>query len=116
MSICYEHFRQNMELLGLPAPTSLCGNLQMALASVAEFIAHIDKFGQRVTVGEMIGAGLRAETLGMAAPLAFAGRSWLFSRSLGVLALLGGGYGRRFDDACIGVFSGRQAARAAQVE
>jgi len=69
MSNFYQYFRQNMESLGLPAPASLFGNLQMALANAAAFIAHVDKFGQRITVGELIGAGLRAEKLGMVATL-----------------------------------------------
>lgn len=67
MSNFYQYFRQNMQSLGLPAPESLFGNLQMALANAAAFVAHIDKFGQRITVSELIGAGLRAEKLGMVA-------------------------------------------------
>jgi hypothetical protein len=69
MSEFYQYFRQNMQSLGLPAPESLFGNLQTALANAATFIAHIDKFGRRITVGEMLGAGLRAEKLGMIATL-----------------------------------------------
>ncbi|KQV44977.1 hypothetical protein [Duganella sp. Root336D2] len=69
MSNFYQYFRENMESLGLPAPVSLFGSLQMALANAAAFIAHIDKFGQRITVGEMIGAGLRAEKLGAIATM-----------------------------------------------
>lgn len=69
MSNFYLYFRQNMDSLGLPAPVTLFGSLQMAMANTAAFVAHIDKFGQRVTVREMIGAGLRAEKLGMVATL-----------------------------------------------
>jgi hypothetical protein len=72
MANFYQYFRENMESLGLPAPASLFGTLQMALANAAAFIAHVDKFGQRITVGEMIGAGLRAEKLGTVATLAAA--------------------------------------------
>ncbi len=72
MSNFYKYFRQNMQSLGLPAPESLFGSLQMALANAAAFVAHIDKFGRRITVGEMVGAGLRAEKLGMVATLSAA--------------------------------------------
>jgi len=72
MSNFYRYFRENMESLGLPAPASLFGSLQMAVANAATFVAHVDKFGQRITVGEMLGAGLRAEKLGMAATLSAA--------------------------------------------
>lgn len=72
MSNFYQYFRENMESLGLPAPASLFGSLQMAMANAAAFVAHIDKFGQRITVGEMLGAGVRAEKLGMVATLSAA--------------------------------------------
>jgi hypothetical protein len=72
MSNFYRYFHENMESLGLPAPDSMFGNLQMALANAAAFIAHIDKFGQQITVGELVGAGLRAEKLGMMATLSAA--------------------------------------------
>jgi hypothetical protein len=67
MSNFYRYFRENMESLGLPAPVSLFGSLQMAMANAAAFVTHIDKFGKGITVGEMLGAGLRAEKLGMVA-------------------------------------------------
>jgi hypothetical protein len=70
MSSFFQYFRENMDSLGLPAPTSLFGSLQMALANAAAFVAHIDKFGQRITVGEMIGAGVRAEKLSTVATMA----------------------------------------------
>ena len=72
MANFYLYLKDNMESLGLPAPQSLFGNLQMALANAAAFIAHIDKFGRGITVGEMIGAGMRAEKLGMVATLSAA--------------------------------------------
>lgn len=72
MSNFYVYFRENMQSLGLPAPETLFGNLQLALANAAAFIAHIDKFGQRITVKELIGAGVRAEKLGMVATLSAA--------------------------------------------
>lgn len=72
MSNFYLYFRENMQSLGLPAPETLFGNLQLALANAAAFIAHIDKFGQRITVKELIGAGVRAEKLGMIATLSAA--------------------------------------------
>jgi len=64
MSNFYPYFKQNMETMGLPAPETLFGNLQTTLASVSTLAGFVDKFGPRVTVGEMIGAGSKLEALG----------------------------------------------------
>ncbi len=72
MATFYHYFRENMQSLGLPAPESLFGTLQMPLSSAATFIGHIDKFGKRVTIRELIGAGLRIEKLSMIATLSAA--------------------------------------------
>lgn len=69
MTDFYQYFRENMQSLGLPAPDSLFGSLQMALANAAAFVAHIDKFGRRITVSELMGAGVRTEKLGTVATL-----------------------------------------------
>jgi hypothetical protein len=69
MATFYHYFRENMQSLGLPAPESLFGTLQMALSTSATLIGHIDKFGKHVTIRELIGAGLRIEKLSMIATL-----------------------------------------------
>lgn len=63
MSTFYRYFKENMEALGLPAPEALFGNLQTAVTSASAILAGIDKFGTKVTIGELIGAGTRVEQL-----------------------------------------------------
>ena len=69
MSNFYRYFRENMDQLGLPAPESLFGTLQAALANATAFVTQIDKFGSKVTVAELVGAGTRLEKMGMIAAL-----------------------------------------------
>jgi hypothetical protein len=69
MSEFYKYFKENMDGLGLPAPETLFGNLQAAVANAAIFLSHIDKFGKTLTVGELVGAGTKLEKLGVAAAL-----------------------------------------------
>ncbi|MRW86988.1 hypothetical protein GJ698_23235 [Pseudoduganella sp. FT26W] len=45
------------------APESLYGNVQLALGSASTLIALLERFGKKVTVMEMIGAGIRGEKL-----------------------------------------------------
>lgn len=63
MSDFYMYFKENMDGLGLPAPESLFGNHQAAVGSASVIPGMVDKFGKRVTVGELIGAGTRLEAL-----------------------------------------------------
>ncbi|WP_041742650.1 hypothetical protein [Collimonas fungivorans] len=67
MSDFYDYFKENMEGLGLPAPRSLFGSVQMAVANASIILSQIDKFGKAVTIGELIGAGTRLEGLGIIA-------------------------------------------------
>lgn len=63
MSDFYKHFKENMDALGLPAPESLFGSAQLALGTASTLLGLVDKFGKKVTVMEMLGAGVRAEKL-----------------------------------------------------
>lgn len=65
MSAFYTYFKENMDGLGLPAPESLFGTVQAAVGSASVMLGMVDKFGQRVTIGELIGAGTRLEGLGV---------------------------------------------------
>jgi hypothetical protein len=56
-----------MESMGLPAPETLFGTLQTAVTSASTLAAFIDKFGAKVTIGEIIGAGTKLEALGAVA-------------------------------------------------
>jgi hypothetical protein len=63
MSDFYKYFKENMDGLGLPAPQGLFGNAQLAIATASTLIGLVEKFGKKVTVTEMIGAGIRGEKL-----------------------------------------------------
>jgi hypothetical protein len=63
MSDFYKYFKENMDALGFPAPESLFGNTQLAIASASALVGLVEKFGKKVTVREMIGAGVRGEKL-----------------------------------------------------
>ena len=67
MPTFYDHFKENMEGLGLPAPATLFGTVQAAVANASVILSQIDKFGKAVTIGELIGAGTRLEGLGVIA-------------------------------------------------
>jgi hypothetical protein len=69
MSDFYKYFKENMDSLGLPAPEGLFGTAQAAIANCAIFVAHIDKFGTKITVRELIKAGTRLEKLGVVAAI-----------------------------------------------
>jgi hypothetical protein len=63
MPTFYDYFKENMEGLGLPAPESLFGNVSTASGTAATILGGIDKFGAKVTVTELIGAGTKLEKL-----------------------------------------------------
>jgi hypothetical protein len=67
MADFYKDFKENMEGLGLPAPETLFGSVQATVGNATVLLSHIDKFGKRVTIGEIIGAGTRLEGLGVVA-------------------------------------------------
>ena len=64
MSSFYRYFKENMDGLGLPAPESLFGSLGAATGNASVILGAIEKFGTRVTVGEIIGAATKLEVLG----------------------------------------------------
>ncbi|GGY62971.1 hypothetical protein [Pseudoduganella albidiflava] len=63
MSDFYRYFKENMDALGLPAPESLYGSFQTAVTNAGVLLGLLDKFGRKVTVRELIGAGTRLEKL-----------------------------------------------------
>lgn len=69
MASFYTCFKENMDSLGLPAPLTLFSSAQAAVANVSIILAHIDKFGKAVTVGEVIGAATKLEKLGVVGTL-----------------------------------------------
>jgi hypothetical protein len=63
MSNFYKYFKENMDSLSLPAPETLFGSLQAAVANATVILSQIDKFGKSVTISELIGAGTKLERL-----------------------------------------------------
>jgi hypothetical protein len=63
MSEFYQYFKENMDALGLAAPETLFANATTALATATALATQIDKFGSRVTLMEIVGAGTRLEKL-----------------------------------------------------
>lgn len=72
MSDFYRYFKENMDALGLPAPESLYGTCQAAVANAAVLLGQLDKFGRKVTVRELIVAGTRLEQLAVIGALSAA--------------------------------------------
>lgn len=88
MSNFYRYFKENMDELGLPSPESLFGSMQVALSNATVFVTQLDKFGRRVTVGELIGAGTRLERLGVVGALS---ASYYVGAVIGSIAVAAGG-------------------------
>ena len=59
----YDDLSGNMEGLGLTTPQNLVGSKQTAIATASAILALIDKFGRKVTVLELVGAGTKLEQL-----------------------------------------------------
>jgi hypothetical protein len=88
MSDFYKYFKENMEDLGLSAPPeSLFGTQQLAISTISAIVAFIDKFGTKVTVLEMAGAGTRLEQLALLGAL---GASYYAGAAIGSLAVATG--------------------------
>lgn len=88
MSDFYKYFKENMEDLGLTAPPeSLFGTQQLAISTITAILAFIDKFGTKVTVIEMAGAGTRMEQLALLGAL---GASYYAGAAIGSLAVATG--------------------------
>jgi hypothetical protein len=59
----YQYFKENMDSMGLPVPETLFGTLSTATSTINSIVAVVTKFGTRVTVGELVGAGALSEGL-----------------------------------------------------
>jgi hypothetical protein len=88
MSDFYKYFKENMEDLGLTAPPeSLYGTQALAISTISTILAYIDKFGTKVTVMEMAGAGTRLEQLAVLGGL---GAAYYAGAAIGSLAVATG--------------------------
>jgi len=88
MSDFYKYFKENMEDLGLTAPPeSLYGTQALAISTISVILACIDKFGTRVTMMEVVGAGTRLEQLAVVGAL---GAAFYAGAAIGSLAVATG--------------------------
>jgi hypothetical protein len=87
MSDFYKYFKENMEALGLVAPDTLFGSQQLAVGTIATILGFIDKFGTKVTVQEIIGAGTKLELLATVGAL---GAAYYVGAAIGSLAVASG--------------------------
>lgn len=88
MSDFYKYFKENMEALNLTAPPeSLFATQALAVATINTFVVFIDKFGTKVTVMEVIGAGTRLEQLAVVGTM---GAAYYTGALIGSLAVATG--------------------------
>jgi hypothetical protein len=59
----YEYFQESMRSVGLDAPHTVFGAQGTAVATISAIAGAIAKFGTRVTIAELIGAGVLTEKL-----------------------------------------------------
>lgn len=88
MSEFYQYFKENMEALNLtPPPENLFATQALAVATINTFVAFVDKFGTKVTVMEVIGAGTRLEQLSVVGTM---GAAYYTGALIGSLAVATG--------------------------
>ncbi len=87
----YDYFKESMDSLGLPAPTSLFNTLQTATANISAMLATITKLGKSATIVEVIGTAT-GKTLALDVIAALAGVTAAFyvGACVGALAYASG--------------------------
>ncbi|MAA76143.1 MAG: hypothetical protein CMN28_15740 [Salinisphaeraceae bacterium] len=107
MTACYrdgdfgKYFRENMAGLGLPVPATLFDNFNAAVANATLMANTLSTLGAGATVGEVIGATVALEKLGVVAGL---GASYYLGAVVGSIAVASGrslGCGRSLADVLI---------------
>lgn len=83
----YLTFKENMDALGLPVPASLFSTQQQALTTIGAIATAVKTFGSRVTIGELIGAGVLSDALVYAGSLY---ASWYVGAAIGSLLAASG--------------------------
>ena len=94
----YGYFQENMDALGLPIPASWHATATTVTGTLSTLAAISEKFGPRVTVGELVQAGTKTEILLVAAGIS---ASWYLGAAIGSAAVASGNYascGTRMSD------------------
>jgi hypothetical protein len=79
MSQCYvagdfkKYFDENMQALGLSVPSGLFDTYQLAVGTAATLVGTLSHLGKGATIGELIGATVGLEKLGVLAAMGAAG-------------------------------------------
>jgi hypothetical protein len=83
----FSYFKENMEALGLAVPTSWYGAQTVVTGAISSLVSVHARFGSRVTVGELVKAGTKADAMvvifGMSA-------SWYLGGAVGSAAVATG--------------------------
>ena len=87
----YDYFKESMDSLGLPAPTSLFNTLQTATANISAMLATITKLGKSATIVEVIGTATgKALAVDVIAALAGVTAAFYVGACVGALAYASG--------------------------
>lgn len=87
----YDYFKESMDSLGLPAPTSLFNTLQTATANISAMLATITKLGKSATIVEVIGTSTgKVLALDVIAALAGVTAAFYVGACVGALAYASG--------------------------
>lgn len=57
-----EYYRENMAAMGLPTPDGIYSGTAAAGATASAILKNAAKYGTKVTVSELIGAGILGES------------------------------------------------------
>jgi hypothetical protein len=69
----FSYWRENMQDLGIPIPNTWHGSEASVLALAGALANAVEKYGSRVTVAELVGAGAVSEQVGFFGALTAAG-------------------------------------------
>jgi len=104
MGQCYnsgdfkKYFNENMQDLGLPAPSTLFDTYQTAIGTALLLGETLSKLGKGATMGELVGATFGLEKLKIAAALGAAGYTGAVIGSIAVASGRSLGCGSRMAD------------------
>lgn len=104
MSSCYnagdfrKYFKQNMDALDLPVPSTLFDSYQTAIATASTLAGTLAKLGKGATIAELVGATVGLEKLMVAASLGAAAYTGAVIGSIAVASGRSLGCGAQISD------------------
>lgn len=85
----YPAFKQNMEAIGLTAPTNLFSSQEKTVGTISQLAGLVKTFGMKVTIRELVVAGSVTERLSVASAYYAA---YYLGGAIGSLAVAADGY------------------------